>query len=185
MSAQSQDNPWQTRGSRVVYENPWMRVREDDVLRPDGSPGIYGVVSPRNRATGVLAWSGPDEVLLVGQYRYPLAGYSWEIPEGGCPAGEEPLEAIRRELAEETGLAAREWRALGPPLHLSNCFTDEVGYLFEARGLEPCQGEVAADVTEVLQVRRVPFDEALEMAEDGRITDAMSVVALLRAARRR
>jgi 8-oxo-dGTP pyrophosphatase MutT (NUDIX family) len=169
----------------VVYENPWIRVREDAVVRPDGTPGIYGVVSPVNLATGVLAWSSPDEVVLVGQYRYTLERYSWELPEGGCPAGEAPLAAIQRELAEETGLAAREWRPLGGPLHLSNCFTDEVGHLFEARDLHPCAAGHVADATEVLQVRHVAFAEALAMAEDGRITDAMTVVALLRAARLR
>lgn len=169
----------------MVYENPWLRVREDDVLRPDGSPGIYGVVSPRNLATGVLAWSGPDEILLVGQYRYTLEAYSWEIPEGGCPEGEEPLDAIRRELSEETGFAAREWRALGGPLHLSNCLTDEVAYLYEARDLHPCQAGHVPDATEVLRVKRIAFDEALAMSQDGRITDAMTVVALLRASRTR
>ena len=181
----SEDNPWQTRGSRVVYENPWIRVREDEVVRPDGSPGVYGVVSPQNLATGVLAWSAPDEVVLVGQFRYTLGRYSWEIPEGGCPAGEEPLAAIRRELAEETGLAAREWRELGPPVHLSNCFTDEVGHLYEARDLHPCEAGHTPDATEVLQVRHVRFAEALAMTEDGRITDAMSVLAILRAAQSR
>jgi hypothetical protein len=138
-------SPWRVLGSRPVYENPWISVREDEVVRPDGNPGIYGVVHYKNTAVGVLPVED-GHVYLVGQYRYPLERYSWEIPEGGCPEDEDPLQAARRELKEETGLSA---------------------------------GEQQPDGTEVLGVRRVPLDEAIQMALDGRMRDALSQLALL------
>jgi 8-oxo-dGTP pyrophosphatase MutT (NUDIX family) len=167
-------NPWVTVSSRQVYENPWISVREDRVLRPDGEPGIYGVVHYKNVAVGVLAVED-DHVYLVGQYRYPLEMYSWEIPEGGCPEGEEPLRAARRELKEETGLQAKSWHRLGEA-YLSNSVADEYAVWFLATGLAP--GEVRPEGTEKLRVRRVPLREALKMALDGGITDALSIVAL-------
>jgi 8-oxo-dGTP pyrophosphatase MutT (NUDIX family) len=178
----SAPNPYTTRASRVVYENPWMRVREDDVVRPDGHDGIYGVVTTRV-ATGVVALTDDDHVVLVGQWRYPLERYSWEIVEGGTDDGEQPREAAARELREEAGLDAAEWEELGGPVHLSNCISAEEGRLFVARGLT----EVGADPdgTEQLQRRVVPVTEALARVDDGTITDAMTVVALLRLARAR
>ncbi|HEU4494504.1 MAG TPA: NUDIX hydrolase [Rubrobacteraceae bacterium] len=167
-------NPWVTVSSRQVYENPWISVREDRVLRPDGEPGIYGVVHYKNVAVGVLAVED-DHVYLVGQYRYPLKMYSWEIPEGGCPEGEEPLRAAQRELKEETGLEARSWHRLGEA-YLSNSVADEYAVWFLATGLAP--GKVRPEGTEKILVRRVPLREALEMALDGGITDALSIVAL-------
>ena len=168
-------NPWRVLGSRVVYENPWISVREDEVIRPDGHPGIYGVVHYKNSAVGVLPVED-GHVYLVGQYRYPLDQYSWEIPEGGCPEDEEPLEAARRELREETGFEARNWEKLGEA-DLSNSVADERAVWFLATGLVP--GEQRPDGTEVIGVRRVPLDEALRMALDGRMRDALSQLALL------
>jgi 8-oxo-dGTP pyrophosphatase MutT (NUDIX family) len=168
------ENPWQTLGSRRVYENPWISVREDSVIRPDGEPGIYGVVHYKNTAVGVLPVED-DYVYLVGQYRYPLERYSWEIPEGGCPEDEEPLEAARRELKEETGLEARSWSRLGEAF-LSNSVADECAVWFLATDLVP--GESQNEGTEVIGVRRVPLREAVAMAMDGRITDALSILAL-------
>lgn len=158
-----------------MYENDWIRVREDRVARPDGEPGIYGVVHYKNIAVGVLPVED-GHTYLVGQYRYPLEQYSWEIPEGGCPAGEEPLEAARRELREETGFEAGRWRRLGES-HLSNSVSDERAVWFLARGLTP--GERQPEGTEALEVRRVRIEEAVEMALDGRITDALSQTAIM------
>ena len=167
--------PWRVQGTRNVYENPWISVREDDVVRPDGEPGIYGVVHYKNSAVGVLPVED-GHVYLVGQYRYPLGEYSWEIPEGGCPEGEEPLQAAKRELKEETGLTAERWEELGEA-HLSNSVADECAVWFLATGL--VSGEQEPDGTEVFEVQRVPLQEALGMALDGRMTDALSILAVM------
>jgi 8-oxo-dGTP pyrophosphatase MutT (NUDIX family) len=169
-------NPWTKVSTRVVYDNPWISVREDEVVRPDGLPGIYGVVHFKNIAVGVLAVED-GEVYLVGQYRYTLERYSWEIVEGGCAPGEETLDAARRELEEETGLRARRWLRMGEA-HLSNSVTDELAVWYLATGLE--QGECRPEGTEKLQVRRVPLEEAMRMALSGEITDAISMLALMR-----
>lgn len=158
-----------------MYENPWIRVREDRVTRPDGEPGIYGVVHYKNIAVGVLPVED-GHTYLVGQYRYPLEQYSWEIPEGGCPEGEEPLQAARRELKEETGYEAESWRRLGHA-YLSNSVSDEHAVWFLATDLTP--GEQQPEGGEVLDVWRVPLGEALEMALSGEISDALSQVALM------
>lgn len=182
MPPHAEDNPWATRASRPVYENPWIAVREDDVVRPDGRPGIYGVVHFKNRAIGVLPVEDDGSLWLVGQYRYPLHAYSWEIPEGGCPAGEDAEEAARRELREETGLTARHWEWLGT-VHLSNSVSDEFGGVFRATGL--VSGPSEPEGSERLQVRRVSWDEAWRMLRGGAITDSLSVIALLHEAIRR
>ena len=174
------ESPWTTLASRLVYENPWMRVREDQVLRPDGQPGIYGVIEARI-ATGVVALDEELRLPLVGQFRYTTNTYSWELPEGGAEEGETALAAAQRELREETGLVAEDWTPLGGPLHLSNCFSSEVGHLFLARGLR--QVGAAPDGTERLEVVHVPFAEALRRVDAGEITDAVSVIGILRAAR--
>ena len=176
-------NPWTTLGTRTVYENPWITVREDDVTRPDGAPGIYGVVQFKNRAIGVLAVEEDGSIWLVGQHRYPFNAYSWEIPEGGGPLGEPPLEAAKRELREETGLAAEHWERLGGDIHLSNSVCDEVGILYRASGLT--RGESEPEGTERLSVRRVPWPEALGMVARGEITDSLSIIAILAESLRR
>lgn len=168
-------NPWRTLSSEEVYENPWIKVREDAVVHPDGEQGIYGVVHFKNVAIGVLPVED-DYIYLVGQYRYPLEKYSWEIPEGGCPEGEDFLQAAQRELAEETGLRANDWQELGRA-YLSNSVTDELAVWFVATGIK--QGELSPEGTEQLQVRRVHFREALKMALSGEITDALSLLAIL------
>lgn len=170
-------NPWTTTGSRPVYSNPWIEVREDDVIHPDGTPGIYGVVHMRNKAVGVLPVDDEGHTYLVGQFRYTLNRYFWEIPEGGCPPGEEPADAARRELLEETGLEAQRLELMGIA-HLSNSVTDEEAFYFLATEL--VQGEAQPESSEQLQVRRVPLQEALQMVLRGEITDAISVMALLR-----
>ena len=150
-------------------------MREDRVVRPDGEEGIYGVVHFKNKAIGILAVED-DQLYLVGQYRYPLDAYSWEIPEGGCPEGEDPLVAAQRELLEETGLRARDWARLGEA-HLSNSVSDELAIWFLATGL--IQGEQCPEGTEQLKIRRVTLDEALRMALTGEITDAVSLLAIM------
>lgn len=175
MTPDETTNPWQVISSKQVYDNPWISVREDQVIRPDGEPGIYGVVHFKNIAVGILAIED-DYIYLVGQYRYPLDLYSWEIPEGGCPEGEEPLRAAQRELREETGLEARHWRRLGEA-YLSNSVADEYAVWFLATGLVP--GEQRPEGTEALNVRRLPLREALDMALSGQITDVLSLVAIM------
>ncbi len=169
-------NPWKTLSTRDVYENPWIRVRQDEVIRPDGQPGIYGVVHYKNKAIAVLPIDDEGYTYLVGQYRYTLDVYSWEIPEGGCPEGEEPLEAATRELLEETGLTAEHWTQLGTA-HLSNSVSDEEAILFLATGLT--HGEAQPEGTEKLEVRRVEFAEALRMVMTGEITDSLAVMTIL------
>lgn len=176
MSAEEFENPWVTSSRRPVYDNPWISVREDRVLRPDGSPGIYGVVHFKNRAIGVLPVEDDGAIWLVGQHRYPLGAFSWEIPEGGCPDGETPEAAARRELSEETGLSAAILERMLVS-HLSNSVSDEEAIIFRASGLTA--GEARPEATERLHVRRVAWSEAWGMIERGEITDSMSVIALL------
>lgn len=177
----STHNPWKRLSSKLIYQNPWITVREDQVIRPDGKEGIYGVVMTR-LATGVIAMTPAQEVYLVGQYRYTTEEYSWEIVEGGAEPGEPALEAAQRELLEETGLSAAHWEPLGGELHLTNCHSDERGYLFLATGLT--EGIASPEGTEELQVKKVPLAEALAMVDDGTIRDAISIMGLLTLDRR-
>src|ERR1035437_3223350 len=172
----SEQNPWRRVSRRVAYENPWVELFHDEVVRPDGQPGIYGVVHFLNRAIGVVPLDETaDAVLLVGQYRYTLDHYSLEIPEGGGPTDEDPEVAARCELAEETGSRGGTWRELCRA-ELSNSVTDEVTILFLATGLEA--GPASPEGTEQLQLRWVPFTEAMAMIGRGEITDAMTILAM-------
>ena len=176
------NGPWLRRARRIAYENAWITIWHDEVTRPDGAPGVYGIVHFANLAAGVLAIDDADRVLLVGQHRYALDAYSWEIPEGGVPTGESPLDGARRELLEETGVVATDWRELAR-IHLSNSVSDELAVLYVATGLS--HGDATPDGTEQLAIRWVPFVDVLAMTLDGRISDAMTVVAVERVALQR
>jgi 8-oxo-dGTP pyrophosphatase MutT (NUDIX family) len=167
--------PWRRRTRRQVYANAWIMVWHDEVDRPDGSPGIYGVVHYANEAVGVVVLDDDDRVLLVGQFRYTLDRYSWEIPEGGSPPGEPAVEGAKRELLEETGVTADDWRQIGR-FTLSNSISDEAGVLFAAHARS--RGTPSPDPTEDLVTRWVPFDEAIAMIDRAEIVDAMSIMAL-------
>lgn len=169
--------PWTRLSVEKVYSNPWINVEHHQVVRPDGLPGIYGVVHFTHSAIGVVPLDDEGYTWLVGQHRYPLDEYSWEIPEGGGELHEAPQVAAARELSEEVGLQALEWIDLGR-VHTSNSVCNESGRVFLARGIQV--GLSHPEGTEQLQVRRLPFTEALAMAARGEITDCISVVALFR-----
>ncbi|MGK6352990.1 NUDIX domain-containing protein [Parapedobacter sp. DT-150] len=173
-------NNWETIHNDPVYENPWIRVEHRDVITPAGTPGIYGVVKFKNKAIGIIPVDDEGFVYLVGQYRYALDEYSWEIPEGGGPLQEDPLETAKRELKEETGLTAETWQRIGR-IHTSNSVTDEEGFIFLAQGLQ--QGVAEPEETEELRVRRIPLHEAVDLVMRSEITDSISVCAILMAAR--
>lgn len=173
------ENPWKLLASTTVYENAWIRVEDHAVLDPSGGRGQYGKVCFKSRAIAVAPIDSTDHIYLVGQYRYTLGSYSWELPMGGAPPGEDALVAGQRELREETGLEAKRWQHL-LTLHTSNSITDEIGHVFVARELTP--GPAAPDPTEALTVQRMPFAQALQWTMDGKITDAISVAAILRLA---
>ena len=169
--------PWRRRTRRTAYANPWLEVVHDEVDRPDGSPGIYGVVRFRNVAVGVVAVDEDGRILLVGQHRYSLDRYSWEIPEGGAPMGEDPELGARRELAEETGAEADQWRTLFR-FSLSNSVTDEVGVIFLATGLH--EGTASPEPTEDLAVRWATLDEVIAEIDAGEIHDIMTIAGVTR-----
>ncbi|MCX2478726.1 NUDIX hydrolase [Pedobacter sp. MC2016-15] len=170
-------NPWTTLESRKIYENNWISLTEHQVINPSGGRGIYGEVHFRNHAIGILPLDEELNTWLVGQYRFPLKAYSWEIPEGGGPLDQPLLDSAKRELQEETGLIAGSWTEL-LRMHLSNSVSDEAGVVFIARELT--MGPAEPEETEELVLRKLPFEEAYQMALDGRITDSMSIAALLK-----
>lgn len=176
------ENNWKTLTSKVVYENAWLELDHRDVINPSGKNGIYGVVKFRNKAVGVIPIDDDGNIYLVGQYRYTLEEYSWELPEGGAPLGEDPFLAAQRELKEETGLVAERWTKIAR-IHTSNSATDEEGFLYIAEGLS--QFEQEPEDTEELEVRKVALTDAVDMVMSSEITDALSVCGILMAARLR
>ncbi len=170
-------DPWQTLSSDEKYDNRWINVTEHQVVNPKGGRGIYGTVHFKNLAIGVVPLDEDGYTWLVGQYRYPLRRYSWEIPEGGGDLRLDPLESAKRELREETGIEADDWQRL-LEVDLSNSVTDEHAIVYLARGLR--FGRSEPEETESLSLRRLPLEEAYRMVVAGNITDAVSVCAILR-----
>lgn len=171
---------WTTRESTVVYENPWIRVREDAVDGPDGAPGIYGVVEVRNPAVFVVPLTDADEVVLVEVARYATGNLSLEVPAGGSD-GEDLLLAAQRELSEETGLAATSWEAVGTMFAL-NGVCDAIEHVYLARGLHPSAEAHEQEAEGITGTRTVPWPEVMGLVRDGTITDGETVAALMYAA---
>lgn len=176
----STENNWKTLSSETVYENAWLELSHRDVINPSGNKGIYGLVKFKNQAIGVIPVDNDNNIYLVGQYRYAIDEYSWEIPEGGGPLGVDPLIGAQRELKEETGLIASKWTKLAR-IHTSNSATNEEGFLFIAEELT--QDEAEPEDTEDLQVWKLPLKEAVEMVMRSEITDSLSVAGILMTAR--
>jgi len=183
MKENDEKRPWTTLSGEEKYDNRWIRVTEYQVINPSGGRGIYGKVHFKNKAIGIVPVDSEGNTWLVGQHRYTLDEFHWEIPEGGAPLSEQPLEAAQRELREETGLIAKRWQLL-TRIHTSNSVTDEEGFIFLAEDLS--QGENQLDETEAdLKVRKLPLAEAVAMVKRGEITDSMSMVGLLMASEMR
>jgi 8-oxo-dGTP pyrophosphatase MutT (NUDIX family) len=178
-----QKNPWTTLSVQEIYENRWIKVDEHQVLNPAGGKGIYGKVHFKNKAIGIVAIDEHDNTWLVGQWRYTLNEWSWEIPEGGGGKEEDPLEAAKRELREETGLIASNWTMI-QRLHLSNSVSDEEGFIFLAEGLTHGKNELEETEAD-LRTWKLPLKDAVKMVDEGKITDSLSVVGLVRVARRK
>ena len=172
-----EENPWKITSEKNIYDNPWISLTEYDVINPSGNPGIYGKVHYKNRAIGVLPLDADMNTYLVGQYRFVLEQYSWEMPEGGGIMTDDPLDAAKRELLEETGLKANNWTEI-LRMHLSNSVSDELSIIYIARDLQ--QFEAEPEDTEQLIVHKLPFAKVYQMVSNGEITDAMTVAAVLK-----
>jgi ADP-ribose pyrophosphatase len=172
-----EQNPWTTLDRTQVYESPWISVEHHNVLNPAGNPGTYSVVRFKTLAIGIIPLDQTNHTWIVGQYRYPLDRYTWEIPEGGGDPDIDPVETARRELLEECGIIAQEYIPV-QQLQMSNSATDELACMFVARQLTFTESR--PEETEQLRIRRVHFDELYNMVLTGEITDAMSVAAVLK-----
>lgn len=172
---EQESNPWKTHREEIRYENDWIRIEHHDVIKPNGEPGIYGKVHFKNTAIAILPIDSEGNTYLVGQYRYTIQAYSWELPEGGC-LNESPLEAAKRELKEETGLIAEKWTFLGEQ-YLSNSVTDEKSMMYLAENLSMKESE--PESTEILQIKKIPVQEAIQMALNGEIKDVLSAATLM------
>jgi 8-oxo-dGTP pyrophosphatase MutT (NUDIX family) len=174
---EEEKNPWKILSEKRVYDNQWIGLTEFGVINPSGGAGVYGKVHFKNTAVGILPLDTDGNTYLVGQYRFPINQYSWEIPEGGSPENEDPLASAKRELAEETGLIAKEWKPI-LSMYLSNSVSDEFAIIYLATQLE--QGQSAPEETEKLIVKKLFFEEAFQMLEKGEITDSLTVAAILK-----
>lgn len=176
--ASSRPPPWRDEGSVVTFENPWLRLTRHEATAPTGVKADYVVMRPRNLSVGVLPVHEDGTVTLVGQQRFALMNWSWEMPEGGAPFDEDPIEGARRELAEEAGLAAAHWQA-AYKAEMSNSVTDERAMAWVAWGLTPVP--LAPDPTEIIRIARVPFAELLREIGTGAIRDMFTLATALRA----
>lgn len=173
-------NPWQILESDLKYDNNWIEVVHHKVLNPSGNEGIYGQVNFKNIAIGIVTLDENQQTVLVGQHRFPLDEYSWEIPEGGCALNENWLDAAKRELKEETGLIANKWSIVSK-IHTSNSVCNEVGYVFLAEDL--IQTEAEPEETEQLKLIKIDFSKAVELVMENKITDSISIAGILKVAK--
>ena len=176
-NAKLPQNPWKKISDKLIYDNPWISLTEFQVITPAGKEGIYGKVHFKNIAIGVIALDENNNTYLVGQYRFVLDAYSWEIPEGGCPEGTNYLEAAQRELKEETGFTANTWTEI-LRMDVSNSVSDELAIIYVAQDL--IAGESEPEDTEQLIVQKMPFSQAVQWVMEGKITDSISVAAILK-----
>ena len=174
----TEQNPWITKSTENKYDNPWIRLDESQVINPAGKDGIYGVVHFKNRAMAIIPLDDDNNTWIVGQFRYTTKTYEWEVIEGGVPEGEDLLEGAKRELEEEAGLIASDWKLIIDGCQLSNSVSDEIGYAYIARGLTIT--ETNPEETEQLQIRKLPFDELVTMVMNGEIKDLLSVASVLK-----
>ncbi len=170
-------NPWKIMKNKIVYENPWISVNHFDILDPSGKKGIYGKVCFKNLAVGIIPIDNEGNIYFVGQYRFPLNEYSWEIPEGGCTKMELPLDTAKRELKEETGIFAAKWEVLVPEIAVSNSVTDEKGIIYLAQELSFHDNE--PESTEQIEVKKMKLQEAIQWVYSGQITDSLTQIGLL------
>jgi 8-oxo-dGTP pyrophosphatase MutT (NUDIX family) len=170
-------NPWKKLNEKLIYENDWIMLSEHQVLNPNGNRGIYGKISFKNKAIGIIPLDDMQNTWIVGQYRYTLDEFSWEIPMGGGALAEDLLDSAKRELLEETGLIAYRWTNI-LRIHTSNSVTDEEGFVYLAEDLK--QSEPEFDETEKLMIKKLPFREVYSMALENKITDAISIAGILR-----
>jgi 8-oxo-dGTP pyrophosphatase MutT (NUDIX family) len=170
-------NPWEILNKKEIYTNPWITLQHHEVINPGGNEGVYGTIDFRYTALGVLVLDEDYNTYIVGQYRFPLKKYSWEIPEGGGEKDEEPLISAKRELSEECGIQAKKWTKI-QDFDLSNSVTNETGFLFIAQELSYFNAH--PDDNEELQIKKIPFEKLFEMVLNGEISDAMTIMAVFK-----
>lgn len=172
-----QENPWKTLTTDIIYDNPWIKLTRHNVINPSNKPSVYSVVHFKNIAIGIIPLDQNNNTWIVGQFRYPLERYSWEIIEGGGQKNVDPIDSAKRELHEETGIEAENFTKV-LDMHLSNSVTDEYGIVYVARGLSFHESE--PEETEKLDVKKIPFEELYQMVMNGEITDSLSVAGVLK-----
>ena len=177
MDKKEHSNPWTTLNSEKVHESAWISVKKHDILNPNGTPGNYSTIHFKNLAIGILPLDKDNNTWIVGQYRYPIDQYTWEIPEGGGQLDVAPLDTAKRELSEETGISANKWTKI-QEMHLSNSASDEFCILYIAQDLS--FGESHPDEEEELVIKKLPFDELYTMVQNGDIKDSLTVAAVLK-----